>query len=66
MATCAKCKTEETEFYESGVPICFACANARQEIKLDKMERAFAASAGGNGRFDTAFDIVLVDPKRKR
>ena len=26
MATCAHCKTQETELYENGTPICLACA----------------------------------------
>jgi len=29
MATCAYCNTEETELYESNVPICLKCSEAR-------------------------------------
>jgi DNA-directed RNA polymerase subunit RPC12/RpoP len=29
MATCANCKTEETELYESSVPICPKCSDVR-------------------------------------
>jgi hypothetical protein len=47
MAKCAKCKTEETTWYEGGVPICFSCANARQEAKLDAMNRTAAARGQG-------------------
>src|ERR1700677_4778602 len=36
MATCANCKTEETDRYEGGVPICLLCANAEQEATLMK------------------------------
>lgn len=28
MATCFHCKTEETQLYENGVPICLRCANS--------------------------------------
>jgi hypothetical protein len=66
MATCAKCKTEETEWYESGVPMCFSCANARQEAKLDSMERASAASAGGSSRSDTAYGVAPKYDELKR
>lgn len=31
MAQCAHCKTEETELYEYGVPVCLKCANIRAE-----------------------------------
>ena len=26
MATCAHCKTQETQLFENGVPVCIACA----------------------------------------
>ena len=26
MAICAHCKTQETQLYENGVPLCLACA----------------------------------------
>jgi hypothetical protein len=55
MATCAHCKTQETQLYEDGVPICIPCANAVQEAKLDGIERASAAAAGGGSRFDGRF-----------
>lgn len=29
MATCFHCKTEETQLFENGVPICLKCAEAR-------------------------------------
>jgi hypothetical protein len=29
MATCASCKTQETELYENGVPACLKCIEAR-------------------------------------
>ena len=28
MATCFHCKTEETQLYENGVPVCLRCANS--------------------------------------
>ena len=43
MAVCAHCKKQETELYENGVPICIACANARD-----------AKAKQGNRRFDAA------------
>jgi hypothetical protein len=49
MAICAHCKTEETELFESNVPICLACANARDaRSKKDTPERAAAANADGH------------------
>lgn len=47
MATCFHCKTEETQLFENGVPICLVCANTRAEAKLDTLQ--WAASANGNG-----------------
>jgi len=29
VATCFRCKTQETELYENGVPICLKCVDAR-------------------------------------
>ena len=51
MAICALCKTQETELYDSGVPICLACATDKA-AKIRRDERATAHSArdgaGGN------------------
>ena len=33
MATCARCKTEETQLYVSGAPICLQCADAPSKPK---------------------------------
>jgi hypothetical protein len=30
MGLCVYCKTEETQLYVSGIPICLACADARE------------------------------------
>jgi hypothetical protein len=66
MAICAKCKTEESEAYEGGVPICITWANAQQETKLDTLERASSASAGVNGGVEALFDLIRTDWKRKK
>ena len=57
MATCGYCKTQQTQLYEDGVPICIMCSNAIQEAKLDGIEKASAATAGagGNTRADAMF-----------
>ena len=51
MAICAQCKTQETELYENGVPLCIACATDKA-AKINREERATAHSArdgaGGN------------------
>ena len=39
MAKCVHCKTQETEMYEKGVPICLACAT----------DKAVQRAAAGNG-----------------
>src|SRR5450432_3332162 len=41
MATCAHCKTQETGMYESGVPICLACATDKA-AKIKPVERGAA------------------------
>jgi hypothetical protein len=64
MSTCAKCRTEEADFYENGVPLCFTCANVRQEAKLDKMERTSAASVGGESQFDKTLSTASEDQTR--
>jgi len=64
MAICAKCKTEETEVYEAGVPICIPCANVQQEAKLDTLERASSASAGVNGGVEALFDLIRAEWER--
>ena len=33
MAVCAFCKAQETELYESGIPICIECADVRSQRK---------------------------------
>ena len=49
MAICAFCNTQETELFESGVPICLPCANARDaRSQEDTPERAAAANADGH------------------
>ena len=51
MALCAYCKTEETELFESDVPICLSCSNARdKKSKTDTMERAAAATVMEDGK----------------
>jgi hypothetical protein len=64
MATCAHCNTEETELYESGVPICLRCANAK-EAKIMQGTRGRAAAANGNGQFSTTFGVVPEDLKQR-
>jgi hypothetical protein len=41
MATCAHCKTQETDLFDNGVPICIACAT-NKDAKAKPMERATA------------------------
>jgi hypothetical protein len=41
MANCAQCKNEETQMYESGVPICLACATDKAaNIKREERPRS--------------------------
>ena len=54
MATCFHCKTEETALYENGVPICIACANAR-DAKIKQGDRKWGAAANGGSQPDTTF-----------
>ena len=35
MALCAQCKTQDTDLYMHGVPICMACANKR-DLKIQQ------------------------------
>jgi hypothetical protein len=58
MAKCTYCKTQETQLYEDGVPICIVCSNRIQEAKLDCIEKASAAAAGGSSRADARFGNV--------
>ncbi len=39
MELCAFCKTKETALYESGVPICLGCADARTKRKPPATEQ---------------------------
>ena len=49
MATCAVCKTKETQLYENGVPICTGCVNWQQaKAKLDEIRRNVANAIDGN------------------
>jgi hypothetical protein len=34
MATCAHCKTEQTQLYSYGVPVCIKCADIRAKASL--------------------------------
>jgi hypothetical protein len=38
MENCAQCKTQETQMYQNGVPICLACATDKA-AKIDPIER---------------------------
>ena len=40
MATCAHCKTQETELYAGGVPICLDCANPTKPTEADRAIRS--------------------------
>ena len=42
MPKCAYCKTQETELYENGAPICIACATDKA------VERASAANGSSH------------------
>jgi hypothetical protein len=46
MAICAHCKTQETVLYDSGVPICLACANTQEAAA--KQNSRFVATNGNN------------------
>ena len=35
MALCAQCKTQETQMYENGLPICLACATDKDVERAD-------------------------------
>ena len=53
MATCAVCKTKETQLYENGVPICTGCVNWQQaKAKLDEIRRNVANAIDGNDSND--------------
>lgn len=54
MATCFHCKTQETQLYENGVPICIACANGRDK-KAKQDHYKTAPSADGIGHSTGAF-----------
>ena len=61
MVTCAYCKTQDTELYHSGIPICLTCVNAREaNAKEGNGERATAAN--GHAQLRSAF--VPEDLKR--
>ena len=47
MELCAHCKAQETQLYESGVPICLSCANTR-DAELKQAEQKRTATANGN------------------
>ena len=47
MATCFQCKTQETNMYQNGVPICLACATDKA-ANITRMP-ARAATANGKG-----------------
>ena len=44
MATCAHCKTEETELYYNGVAICLPCADAHTERKPPATDQQIRAT----------------------
>ena len=52
MPTCVHCKTEETQLYQNGVPICLQCADA-YEAKTKQGTREWAAAVNGNGQPNT-------------
>ena len=45
MATCAHCKTQQTELYENGVPVCILCADAR-DARIKEGFRRWPAVTG--------------------
>ena len=52
MATCARCKTEETQLYVSGVPVCLKCSEARttprkpeQDVRAILLQEVLSATA---------------------
>ena len=56
MALCAQCKTQETQTYENGLPICLACATDKA-AKIEPVKRATSilgttATTGRNLRRD--------------
>lgn len=65
MATCAHCKTQETQLFENGVPVCIACAQgpsikrnpctSEREIRatlLQELLQATAACHEANQEFE--------------
>ena len=61
MATCAHCRTRETELYVNGVPICLSCADAQgAKTTEDNLDRHTATN--GNGH--SATGILREDLKR--
>jgi hypothetical protein len=44
MATCAHCKTQETQLYENGVPICLDCADGRIKTKSPATDQQVRAT----------------------
>jgi hypothetical protein len=53
MASCAHCKTEETQLYENGVPICLKCAAIR-----DRQVSRSSPTAGGDIRIALVEDLL--------
>ena len=69
MATCAHCKTEDTELHENGVPICLDCSEVRsikrepaaaseqiRAILSQEFIGAMARNADALGEFEEAID----------
>jgi hypothetical protein len=44
MATCAHCKTQETQLFQNGVPICLDCAGARTKPKPPATDQQIRAT----------------------
>lgn len=54
MAICAHCKTQETEMYQTGVPVCIACATDNDADR----------AANPYGKTDGKASSLLEDPKQ--
>jgi hypothetical protein len=74
MPICARCKTQDTELYENGIPICLSCSgepeaapipwNSNNPIKEALMKEVLDTTARKNEAFINFNALMLHSPTR--